>query len=129
MSTTEKFLELIDKLKSNGDVRSAVDLGMKVEGLYTQKVTNMRSGKNKVTTDILEEFFKAFPHLNANYLFKDGEAPLVSDRVPARLISGATLIGDSKREELEKEIICLKAKCDEKDAMIERLMKMLSSKA
>lgn len=77
MKTTERFIELIDKLMSRGDVRSSVELGMKVDGLYTEKVAKMRSGKHRVTADIQEEFFKAFPHLNANYLYKDNEEPFV----------------------------------------------------
>lgn len=115
MDCTEKFIHLLDVMRNKGDFRSAVELGCRVRSLYTQKVTNMRTGKNKVTVDILEDFLKEFPRVNAGYFFRDGE-PMFVDEPLAPVGSPDSLLAT----ELARE----RKRCEEKDKQILKLIEL-----
>lgn len=66
--TSERWLEVLSELKSQGIVESDVSLAKSVSGLTKQKVHNVRIGANGVKLETLESFFEAFPNVNANYI-------------------------------------------------------------
>lgn len=66
--TTERWLEVISKLKAQKVVDNDVALSKSVHGLTKQKMYNIRIGDNGVKLEILEAFFEAYPQVNANYI-------------------------------------------------------------
>jgi len=83
--TTERWLEVISKLKAQKVVDNDVALSKSVHGLTKQKMYNIRIGDNGVKLEILEAFFEAYPQVNANYILAGKGDMFLNSESPALL--------------------------------------------
>lgn len=83
--TTERWLEVISKLKAQKVVDNDVALSKSVHGLTKQKMYNIRIGDNGVKLEILEAFFEAYPQVNANYILTGKGNMFLNSESPALL--------------------------------------------